>query len=78
MPFKSKKQQRFMFSTMPEKAKEWAEKTDFSKLPEKAKKKSKDKNDTVDTIDIDNDVDDKLAKMIDMVSIFVHAAVNSK
>jgi hypothetical protein len=33
MPFKSKKQQRFMFENMPEIAKEWAEKTDFSKLP---------------------------------------------
>jgi len=38
MPFKSKKQQRLFFSTMPEIAKEWASKTDFSKLPEKADK----------------------------------------
>jgi hypothetical protein len=49
MPFKSKKQQRFMFSKMPELAKEFASKTDFSKLPEKAKKK-KDKNNCVDDI----------------------------
>ena len=41
MPFRSKKQQRFMFATMPELAKEWAEKTDFSKLPEKIRKKRK-------------------------------------
>jgi hypothetical protein len=48
MPFKSKRQQRLFFATMPETAKEWAEKTDFSKLPEKVrkkKKKKKDKND---------------------------------
>jgi hypothetical protein len=32
-----------MFSKMPELAKEFAEKTDFSKLPEKAKKKDKNK-----------------------------------
>ena len=47
MPFKSKRQQRFMFATMPGTAKEWADKTDFSKLPEKVKhKKKKDKSDT--------------------------------
>lgn len=50
MPFRSKRQQRFMFATMPETAKEWAEKTDFSKLPEKVRKKrkKKDKNNTDD------------------------------
>ena len=37
MPFKSRSQQRFMFSQHPEIAKEFAEHTDFSKLPEKAK-----------------------------------------
>jgi hypothetical protein len=41
MPFVSKKQQRFMFATKPEMAKEWAAETDFSKLPEKANKKVK-------------------------------------
>lgn len=42
MPFKSKAQQRFMFATMPEKAKEWANKTpDMKKLPEKLKIKKK-------------------------------------
>ena len=45
MPFKSKRQQRFMFATMPGTAKEWADKTDFSKLPEKVKHKKKDKSD---------------------------------
>jgi hypothetical protein len=39
MPFKSKAQQRFMFSQHPEMAKEWADKTpDISKLPEHVKK----------------------------------------
>jgi hypothetical protein len=38
MPFKSKAQQRFMFSQHPEMAKEWADKTpDISKLPEHMK-----------------------------------------
>lgn len=42
MPFKSKSQQRFMFATMPEKAKEWAKKTPgMKKLPEKVKIKKK-------------------------------------
>lgn len=47
MPFRSKRQQRLFFATMPETAKEWASKTDFSKLPEKVrkKKKKKDKSD---------------------------------
>jgi hypothetical protein len=37
MPFSSKAQERFMFSQHPEMAKEWAKKTDQSKLPEKVK-----------------------------------------
>jgi hypothetical protein len=41
MPFRSKRQQRLFFATMPDLAKEWASKTDFSKLPERARKKSK-------------------------------------
>jgi len=41
VPFVSKKQQRWMFANKPEMAKEWAAETDFSKLPEKAKKKVK-------------------------------------
>ncbi len=46
MPFRSKRQQRFMYATKPEGVdlKEWAEKTNFKKLPEKVRKK-KDKND---------------------------------
>jgi hypothetical protein len=53
MPFRSKKQQRLFFATMPDVAKEWASKTDFSKLPEKARKKShkktkKDKSDCIE------------------------------
>jgi len=34
MPFKSKAQQRFMFSKHPKMAKEWAAKTNFKSLPE--------------------------------------------
>jgi hypothetical protein len=34
MPFQSKAQQRWMFANHPDMAKEWAEKTDFSKLPD--------------------------------------------
>ncbi len=42
MPFKSKSQQRFMFTKHPEMAKEWADKTpDISKLPEHVKKMAK-------------------------------------
>lgn len=42
MPFKSKKQMRYMYSQKPEIAKEFAEKTtkkEMKNLPEKAKKK---------------------------------------
>jgi hypothetical protein len=46
MPFRSKRQQRLFFATMPDLAKEWASKTDFSKLPERARKKSKVKKKT--------------------------------
>lgn len=43
MPFRSKAQQRWMFENLPDKAKEWASKTDFKKLPEHVvKKKTKD------------------------------------
>jgi len=41
MPFKSKKQSEWMFQNKPEMAKEWASKTDYSKLPEKAPKQPK-------------------------------------
>lgn len=41
MPFKSKSQQRFMFATNPTMAREFAAHTDFSKLPERAKKPKK-------------------------------------
>lgn len=40
MPFKSKSQQRYLYLKHPKVAKKFAEETeDFSKLPEKAKKK---------------------------------------
>lgn len=44
MPFRSKKQQRYMYSQMPDIAADYAKemsKMDFAKLPEKAKKKKK-------------------------------------
>jgi len=57
-----------MFSTMPEAAKEWASKTDFSKLPEKArKKKKKVKTDK-------EDVQDKIAELLDMSIKFANTA----
>ncbi len=44
MPFKSKAQQRWMFSQKPEMAKEWADHTpDFKKLPERVEEKTKEK-----------------------------------
>lgn len=46
MPFKSKAQQRYMFSQKPDIAHEWAEHTpDFKALPERVKKKKKRKSD---------------------------------
>lgn len=45
MPFKSKRQQRFMFAAeargevKPGTAHEWAEETDFKKLPEKVRRR---------------------------------------
>jgi hypothetical protein len=39
MPFKSRAQQRFMFSRMPRRAKAWAAKTNFKKLPARVKKR---------------------------------------
>ena len=50
-----------MFSQMPELAKEFAEKTDFSKLPEKAKKK-KDKSKCDD--------DEKIEKVLVLASVY--------
>ena len=54
MPFRSKKQQRFMYATKPKGVdlEEWAKGTNFSKLPEKArkKKKKKDKSDLQDFV----------------------------
>lgn len=39
MPFKSKQQQKFMFATMPKRAKKWAEETPNIKvLPKRAMK----------------------------------------
>lgn len=43
MPFKSKAQRRFMYAKHPEMAKEWEDKTKKKKLPEKVKKKGKNK-----------------------------------
>jgi len=41
MPFKSKAQQRYMFSQHPKIAKEFAEHTNFKKLPEKVESAKK-------------------------------------
>ncbi len=50
MPFRSKKQQRFMFAVRPKgvDVEKWSDETDFSKLPEKASKKKKKKKDKSD------------------------------
>jgi hypothetical protein len=42
MPFKSKAQQKWMFTNKPKMAKKWAKETkNFKKLPKKVKKKGK-------------------------------------
>jgi hypothetical protein len=56
MPFRSKRQQRFMYAARPKGVDldEWARQTDFSKLPERAPKKKrkrkKDKSDAPEPI----------------------------
>jgi len=80
MPFRSKRQQRFMFATMPDTAKEWAHKTDFSKLPEKVrKKKKKSKKDTNDVFQGDKSLEThgKFAVLLAMVSEFVRQVKSS-
>ena len=74
MPFRSKRQQRFMFATMPETAKEWAEGTDWAKLPEKVrkKKKKKDKNSTDDVTKVLNST--ILSRLCKFADLFAHAA----
>jgi hypothetical protein len=42
MPFKSKRQMRWMFSNKPEMAQKWAKKTNFESLPETVKESYKD------------------------------------
>lgn len=44
MPFKSKQQSKWAFATDQPFAKEWAKKTDYSKIPKKASKKSQSEN----------------------------------
>lgn len=64
MPFKSKKQQKWMFIHHPEMAKEWAEETkDFSKLPEKVKKQKKSKK-------------KKASELIDSILVFANYYYN--
>jgi len=41
MPFKSKKQAKWMFANKPKMAKEWASKTDWNSLPSVAKEVKK-------------------------------------
>ena len=58
-----------MFSQMPELAREFASKTDFSKLPEKAKKKKKkDKGDCGD---------EKIEKVLVLASAYYEIAITS-
>ncbi len=68
MPFKSKRQQRFMYATKPEGVdlKEWAEKTNFKKLPEKVRKKKKDKG------DVDCAECSKTDKILELAAAFEH------
>ena len=63
MPFRSKRQQRFMFATMPEAAKEWSKKTDFTKLPERVRKKKKVKKKIKTDM---NDID----KLLQMANVY--------
>jgi hypothetical protein len=58
-----------MFSQMPELAREFASKTDFSKLPEKAKKKKKKDKSKCD--------DDKIEKILALASVYYDIAVKS-
>jgi hypothetical protein len=44
MPFKSKAQEKWMFSKYPQMAKQWAAITNQKALPEKVKSKKKKKN----------------------------------
>lgn len=53
-----------MFATMPETAKGWAGETDFSKLPEKVRKRRKSKKDSADLDDMKMSIDD-LAALVD-------------
>lgn len=82
MPFRSKKQQRFMFSTMPQMAKEWAQETDFSKLPEKVRKKKpsgkKDRNDVFQGPESLEAHGDKIDKVLELASEFERQAKSLK
>lgn len=69
MPFRSKRQQRFMYANKPKGVdlKEWAEKTDFEKIPERARKKrtKKDKNNLMEgDIDLNSQPDDPVKKAL--------------
>jgi len=68
MPFRSKRQSRLFFATMPDTAKEWASKTDYSKLPEKVKKKKKKKKDK-------NDCGEKALQMATQYERHVNASL---
>lgn len=67
MPFRSKRQQRFMYATKPQGVdlKEWAEKTNFKKLPEKVRKKKKDKSDVAECANCS-----KLDKILELAAAF--------
>ena len=67
-----------MFSTMPQMAKEWARETDFSKLPEKVRKKKKkkpsDKNDVFQGPESLEAHGDKFDKILQMASEYENQA----
>jgi hypothetical protein len=66
MPFRSKRQQRFMYATKPRgiNLKEWADKTNFGKLPEKIRKKKISKKDNNKA---EVDLPNKGTKFLDVV-----------
>lgn len=73
MPFRSKKQQRFMYATKPKGVdlEEWAEETNFDKLPEKVrKKKKKDKNDLDEILGLNPQPDDPVTEALTYATIY--------
>jgi hypothetical protein len=73
MPFLSKRQQRFMYANKPKGVdlKEWASKTDFTKLPERVRKKrKKSKKDKNDVFQGPNSLEAHGLKALRMAAVF--------